>query len=53
MRIYEHLLRTWLGIQEGDIVWATASPGWQKWIWSPFLSNTWQWGNWFCLSREI
>ena len=27
----------WLAIQEGDIVWATASPGWQKWIWSPFL----------------
>ncbi|MEK4486743.1 acyl--CoA ligase [Psychrobacillus sp. FSL H8-0484] len=29
----------WLGIQEGDIVWATASPGWQKWIWSPFLAT--------------
>jgi acetyl-CoA synthetase len=28
----------WLGIQESDIVWATAGPGWQKWIWSPFLS---------------
>ncbi len=28
----------WLGIREGDVVWATASPGWQKWIWSPFLS---------------
>ncbi|MGX9135571.1 acyl-CoA synthetase MbcS [Rummeliibacillus sp. JY-2-4R] len=28
----------WLGINEGDLVWATASPGWQKWIWSPFLS---------------
>ncbi|PLT32272.1 acyl-CoA synthetase MbcS [Bacillus sp. V5-8f] len=28
----------WLGIREGDIVWATAGPGWQKWIWSPFLS---------------
>jgi acetyl-CoA synthetase len=28
----------WLGIEEGDTVWATASPGWQKWIWSPFLS---------------
>ncbi|MET0786791.1 MAG: AMP-binding protein, partial [Paenisporosarcina sp.] len=23
----------------GDIVWATAAPGWQKWIWSPFLST--------------
>lgn len=28
----------WLGIEEGDTVWATAAPGWQKWIWSPFLS---------------
>lgn len=29
---------SWLGIEEGDNVWATASPGWQKWIWSPFVS---------------
>lgn len=29
---------SWLAIEEGDIVWATAAPGWQKWIWSPFLS---------------
>ncbi|WP_409289798.1 acyl-CoA synthetase MbcS [Peribacillus sp. SCS-37] len=29
---------SWLCINEGDIVWATAGPGWQKWIWSPFLS---------------
>ncbi|HHY72716.1 MAG TPA: acyl--CoA ligase [Bacillus bacterium] len=28
----------WLGIQAGDVVWATAAPGWQKWIWSPFVS---------------
>ncbi|WP_164670024.1 acyl-CoA synthetase MbcS [Virgibacillus doumboii] len=28
----------WLAINEGDKVWATAGPGWQKWIWSPFLS---------------
>ncbi|MEW9110263.1 MAG: acyl--CoA ligase [Cytobacillus gottheilii] len=28
----------WLLIEEGDIVWATAGPGWQKWVWSPFLS---------------
>ncbi len=28
----------WLCIEAGDTVWATASPGWQKWIWSPFLS---------------
>lgn len=29
----------WLGVKEGDLVWATAAPGWQKWIWSPFLST--------------
>ncbi|RKQ35684.1 acyl-CoA synthetase MbcS [Oceanobacillus halophilus] len=28
----------WLAINEGDKVWATAAPGWQKWVWSPFLS---------------
>ncbi|RDW15544.1 acyl-CoA synthetase MbcS [Oceanobacillus chungangensis] len=28
----------WLGIKDGDTVWATAAPGWQKWVWSPFLS---------------
>ena len=36
---YAHLRTSapnWLGIEENDIVWATASPGWQKWIWSPF-----------------
>lgn len=38
---YAHLRITtglWLDIREGDLVWATAAPGWQKWIWSPFLS---------------
>ena len=38
---YAHLRTAaphWLGIKEDDIVWATAGPGWQKWIWSPFLS---------------
>ncbi|GAB3804061.1 acyl-CoA synthetase MbcS [Virgibacillus kimchii] len=38
---YAHLRtapENWLGINEGDRVWATAGPGWQKWIWSPFLS---------------
>jgi acetyl-CoA synthetase len=29
----------WLDVQAGDVVWATASPGWQKWVWSPFLST--------------
>jgi len=28
----------WLSIKKGDVVWATAAPGWQKWVWSPFLS---------------
>ncbi|WP_313891571.1 acyl-CoA synthetase MbcS [Psychrobacillus sp.] len=39
---YAHLRTSapnWLGILEGDIVWATASPGWQKWIWSPFVAT--------------
>ncbi len=38
---YAHLRTTgasWLGIEEGDVVWATAAPGWQKWIWTPLLS---------------
>ena len=30
--------KNWLGVEENDIVWATAGPGWQKWVWSPFLS---------------
>ncbi|MGA8943467.1 MAG: acyl--CoA ligase [Thermoactinomyces sp.] len=29
----------WLDIRPGDVVWATASPGWAKWIWSPFMST--------------
>lgn len=39
---YAHLQvasKMWLDVQEGDKVWATAAPGWQKWIWSPFLST--------------
>jgi acetyl-CoA synthetase len=38
---YAHLRAAapnWLSIEDGDTVWATAGPGWQKWIWSPFLS---------------
>ncbi|WP_138493760.1 acyl-CoA synthetase [Paenibacillus pinistramenti] len=38
---YAHLriaAENWLDIHENDLVWATAAPGWQKWIWSPFLS---------------
>ncbi|PFH91162.1 acyl--CoA ligase [Bacillus sp. AFS088145] len=29
----------WLDVTEDDTVWATAGPGWQKWIWSPFLAT--------------
>jgi len=29
----------WLDIRDTDIVWATASPGWAKWLWSPFVST--------------
>ncbi|WP_394174374.1 acyl-CoA synthetase MbcS [Guptibacillus hwajinpoensis] len=39
---YAHLKTSsasWLDIQEGDNVWATAGPGWQKWIWSPFVAT--------------
>ena len=37
---HAHLKTTasnWLYIDEQDLVWATAAPGWQKWVWSPFL----------------
>ncbi|MEI3613617.1 acyl-CoA synthetase MbcS [Pseudogracilibacillus sp. SO30301A] len=39
---YTHLrlaAKQWLSIEENDRVWATAGPGWQKWIWSPFLAT--------------
>lgn len=29
----------WLGIADGDVVWATAGPGWAKWVWSPFIAT--------------
>src|SRR5699024_3245958 len=38
---YAHLRtvsENWLAIQPDDLVWATAAPGWQKWVWSPFMS---------------
>ncbi|UFJ41801.1 acyl--CoA ligase [Brevibacillus humidisoli] len=28
----------WLDAREDDLVWATAGPGWAKWVWSPFVS---------------
>ncbi|WP_050183756.1 acyl-CoA synthetase MbcS [Domibacillus robiginosus] len=38
---YAHIriaAKEWLNIRKEDTVWATAAPGWQKWVWSPFLS---------------
>lgn len=31
--------RQWLGVRPKDTVWATAGPGWAKWVWSPFIST--------------
>lgn len=31
--------KLWLDVKETDVVWATASPGWAKWNWSPFIST--------------
>lgn len=31
--------REWMDIQTEDTVWATAGPGWAKWVWSPFIST--------------
>ncbi|SIS89674.1 acyl-CoA synthetase [Alicyclobacillus vulcanalis] len=31
--------KRWLGIEPTDVVWATAGPGWAKWIWSPFVAT--------------
>ena len=31
--------KKWLDIREKDTVWATAGPGWAKWVWSPFIST--------------
>jgi len=28
----------WLDVRGDDLVWATAGPGWAKWVWSPFVS---------------
>src|SRR5699024_4362120 len=39
--VFAHLktaAQNWLSIEDGDKVWATAGPGWQKCLWSPFLS---------------
>ncbi len=39
---YAHLRTAadnWLAIEENDKVWATAAPGWQKWVWSPLLAT--------------
>lgn len=28
----------WLDPKPGEVIWATAAPGWGKWIWSPFVT---------------
>ncbi|CAB3392004.1 acyl-CoA synthetase [Kyrpidia spormannii] len=28
----------WFDVRPGEIAWATAGPGWAKWVWSPFVS---------------
>jgi acetyl-CoA synthetase len=28
----------WFDAKPGELAWATAGPGWAKWIWSPFVS---------------
>jgi acetyl-CoA synthetase len=30
---------SWLDIKPTDTVWATAGPGWAKWVWTPFAST--------------
>jgi acetyl-CoA synthetase len=37
----EHLAiagKYWFDAQPEDMAWATAGPGWAKWVWSPFVS---------------
>ncbi|MBE3563065.1 MAG: acyl--CoA ligase [Hydrogenibacillus schlegelii] len=31
--------KRWLDIRPDDVVWATAAPGWAKWIWSPLVAT--------------
>lgn len=28
----------WFDVRAGEMAWATAGPGWAKWVWSPFVS---------------
>ncbi|MDI3256234.1 MAG: acyl--CoA ligase [Kyrpidia sp.] len=28
----------WFDVRPGELSWATAGPGWAKWVWSPFVS---------------
>lgn len=38
---FEHLKIAgtyWFDAQSSDVAWATAGPGWAKWVWSPFVS---------------
>lgn len=29
----------WFDARPGELAWATAAPGWAKWVWSPFVST--------------
>jgi acetyl-CoA synthetase len=31
--------RQWMDVRSTDVVWATAGPGWAKWVWSPFVAT--------------
>ncbi len=38
---FEHLKSAgtyWFDAEPRDLAWATAGPGWAKWVWSPFVS---------------
>ncbi len=38
---FEHLKiagAMWFDAKPDDVAWATAGPGWAKWVWSPFVS---------------
>ncbi len=38
---FEHLKVAgtfWFDAKPSDVAWATAGPGWAKWVWSPFVS---------------
>lgn len=36
---HRRVIQPWFQMKEGDLVWATAGPGWAKWVWSPFVAT--------------